>query len=178
LLEEFVPATRTQTREESLAELTRRYFTSHGPATLSDFVWWSGLTTNDARRGVASVERDLDRITINETAYWSAAPARVVKRAGHTAHLLPAYDEYNVAYKDRQPVINATSGLTTWDALGPVVLVDGKLIGIWKATPEKRTVAITVNSARTLNKREKVAITEAAERYAAFLDLSLKLSFR
>jgi hypothetical protein len=177
-LEEWVPTTTKQTREESLAELARRYFTSHGPATLADFVWWSGLTTNDARRGVASVERDLDRITINENVYWSAAPTRVVKRSVHTAHLLPAYDEYNVAYKDRQPVIEATSGLTTWDALGPVVVVDGKLTGIWKATPDKQTVEITVKTARTLNKHEKPAITEAAERYAAFLDLSLKLSFR
>ena len=30
--------------EEALAELARRYFTSRGPATLQDYIWWSGLS--------------------------------------------------------------------------------------------------------------------------------------
>jgi hypothetical protein len=37
-------------REEALAELSERYFTSHGPASLQDFTWWSGLTVADAWR--------------------------------------------------------------------------------------------------------------------------------
>src|SRR6266852_6469726 len=52
LLEERAPQARALERDEALAELTRRYFTSHGPATVQDFVWWSGLTTADARVGL------------------------------------------------------------------------------------------------------------------------------
>lgn len=52
LLEERVPPAPTLGREEALAEFARRYFTGHGPATLPDFVWWSGLTTTDARAGL------------------------------------------------------------------------------------------------------------------------------
>src|SRR5262245_24524323 len=48
LLDERVPKCRTLKRDEALAELTIRYFTSHGPALLRDFVWWSGLTITDA----------------------------------------------------------------------------------------------------------------------------------
>jgi hypothetical protein len=177
LLEERVPATRTLTPDESLSELTRRYFTSHGPATLSDFVWWSGLTTSDARRGIALVERELDKVTVKQTIYWTAASRAAVKKSAHAAQLLPAYDEYNVAYKERQLVIDAASGLTTWDVLGPVVIVNGKLVGIWKATIDKHSIAIVVNSARTFDAYEKLAVTKAAERYAGFLDLSLDLSF-
>ena len=176
LLEERVPApTTTPTHDESLAELTRRYFTSHGPATLSDFVWWSGLTTNDARSGIALVERDLEKFTLDGIVYWSAASPRSIKPSLHAAHLLPAYDEYNVAYKDRQPVIDAASRLTTWDVLGPVVIVAGKLVGLWKPDLNRRSIEIT--TAKTLDAHEKLAITKAAERYAAFLDLSLNLSF-
>jgi len=51
LLDERVPETKTLNREEALAKLTRRYFTSHGPATLQDFIWWSGLTAADAKNG-------------------------------------------------------------------------------------------------------------------------------
>ncbi|MDX1416705.1 MAG: winged helix DNA-binding domain-containing protein, partial [Candidatus Promineifilaceae bacterium] len=47
LLEEWAPQGQKKEREEALAELAQRYFTSHGPATLEDFVWWSGLTKAD-----------------------------------------------------------------------------------------------------------------------------------
>src|SRR5438128_282472 len=49
LIEERAPNTLTLTREEALAELASRFFTSHGPATAQDFAWWSGLTVADAR---------------------------------------------------------------------------------------------------------------------------------
>ena len=172
LLEERVPPAATLTRDEALAELTRRYFSSHGPATLADYVWWSGLTVNDARRGIALVERYLDKIIVNDTTYWTGASLAPAKKSVHAAHLLPAYDEYNVAYKDRQPVIDAASGLTTWDVLGPVVMVNGRIVGTWKSSTE-----ITVTAGRTLSKEEKLAVTKAAQRYADFLGLSLNLSF-
>lgn len=175
LLEERAPATHPLSHDESLAELTRRYFTSHGPATLPDFVWWSGLTTNDARRGIELVARELERITVNETIYWSAASPRTVKSSVDAAHLLPAYDEYNVAYKDRQLVIDAASSLTTWDALGPVLILKGKLVGTWKATFDKHSVEIAINSTRNFTRQERLAIIKSAERYAAFFDLSLRL---
>jgi len=178
LLEERVPAaTESRTRDELLAELTRRYFTSHGPATLSDYVWWSGLTAKDARDGIALVGRDLEKTCINDLVYWSAGLPRAANRSVHEAHLLPFYDEYNVAYKDRRPVIDATSGLTAWDVLGPVVVCNGKLVGLWKGAIDKGSVAIAVSSGRTLDKHERSAVTKAAERYAAFLNLSLELSF-
>src|SRR3982074_2843339 len=52
LLEERVPRTRVLERDEAVAELVGRYFASHGPATLNDFAWWSGLTVVDGRRGL------------------------------------------------------------------------------------------------------------------------------
>jgi len=178
LLEEWVPAAAALTPDESLAKLTQRYFTSHGPATLPDFVWWSGLTTNDARRGIALLESDLDRGAVQETVYWSAASATPVERVIRNAHLLPPYDEYTVAYKDRQLLFDVPSRLTNSDALGPTVLVDERIVGTWKGTLSNGSVYIAVTPARTLTKQQKLAITKAAERYAAFLDLPLNVSFR
>ena len=172
LLEERVPPARTLTPDEALAELARRYFTSHGPATLADFVWWSGLTTNDARRGIALIERDLEKVAVSESVYWNAGSSARVKASAHAAHLLPSFDEYNVAYKDRQVVIDAASGLTTSDVLGPVVMVNGRIIGTWRSSTE-----IAVYSGGILSKQEKIAITKAAERYADYLELSLNVSF-
>ncbi len=41
---------------DPLAELTRRYFASHGPATVKDFAWWSSLTVSQIRKALSTVE--------------------------------------------------------------------------------------------------------------------------
>jgi|ERR1044072_3328098 hypothetical protein len=146
LLEERAPAGKTFNRDEALAELTRRYFRSHGPATVQDFVWWSGLTVDDAKRGIAQV--GIPRSTGTKQS---------------SAHLLPAFDEYFVAYKDRQV---AAGPLSTWDVLGPTFIVDGIAAGKWKRT---NSGAIELNSSRSLKKSEKVAFEEASDRYTTYL---------
>ncbi|HEX5875427.1 MAG TPA: winged helix DNA-binding domain-containing protein, partial [Pyrinomonadaceae bacterium] len=128
LLEERAAAARTLTHDEALAELTQRYFASHGPATLADFVWWSGLTTSDARRGIALLDGQLDRLMVDNVIYWNPAKPSTPPHANHSAHLLPAFDEYNVAYKNRQLVVDSTQ-TTNWDALGTTILINGRIVG-------------------------------------------------
>jgi hypothetical protein len=105
LLDEWAPKAKRMGRDESLAELAKRYFTSHGPATLQDFTWWSGLTTADATAGLEMARRSLAQETINGQTYWLASSAPTTKGSSPTAHLLPAYDEYTVAYKDRSAAL-------------------------------------------------------------------------
>ena len=164
LLEERTPATSSLTRDEALARLTQRYFTSHGPATLQDFIWWSGLTAADARHGVELVDRDLRKELIDEKIYLSPRAVKAPKRT-HSAHLLPAYDEYTVAYKDRQTLFARNNGITTWGLLGPIVIVDGRVVGSWKRTNDK----VDLNLSRNLKESERSAIAQATARYEAFL---------
>ena len=78
LFDERVPDTKALSKDEALAELARRYFTSRGPATLRDFVWWSGLSSSDARNGLASVQDSLSKERIDSEDYWFSPPtARV-----------------------------------------------------------------------------------------------------
>ncbi|HEX5876036.1 MAG TPA: crosslink repair DNA glycosylase YcaQ family protein, partial [Pyrinomonadaceae bacterium] len=174
LLGERAAAARTLTHEEALVELTQRYFASHGPATLADFVWWSGLTTNDARRGIASADRHLDKDMLDETVYWSAKPAPVGPRSTPSAHLLPAFDEYNVAYKNRQLVVDSTQ-TTNWDALGTTILINGRIVGTWKGAINNNELSLTASPSRPLKRREQLAIAAAAEQYAAFLGVRCNL---
>lgn len=146
LLEERAPATKTLDRDEALLELTRRYFRGHGPATLQDFVWWSGLTVEDAKRGMAQV-----------------GTPRSARAKQSSAHLLPAFDEYFVAYKDRQI---AAGSLSAWDVLGPTFVIDGIAAGRWKRTNSGN---VELNASRTLKKSEELALKQATDRYAAYL---------
>ena len=94
LLEERVPRAKSLDRDAALAELARRYFASHGPATLKDFVWWSGLTVRDARAGIDLAGTALTREQVDGLTYWSVDGPAPRAMQSPTAFLLPNYDEY------------------------------------------------------------------------------------
>ncbi|MBI5567207.1 MAG: AlkZ family DNA glycosylase [Chloroflexi bacterium] len=178
LLDERAPNARTLPRDEALAQLALRYFTGHGPATVQDLAWWSGLTLTDARRGLESIKDQLRREVLDDQDYWLAASDKHAKAAAPTALLLPAFDEYTVGYADRSAVFDAAhtdqldvrnSGL----ALAPVVLIRGRIVGNWKRTLQKDAVVMELKPFRPLTKIEQRAITQAAEHYGAFLGLSV-----
>ena len=171
LLDERVPEAKTLNRDEALAELTRRYFTSHGPATLPDFVWWSGLTAADARRGLALIDSELRNELVEKTDYYFSFAKPKTQRPLSTAHLLPAFDEYNVAYKGRQIMLGHTSAaLSTADMLGPTVMLDGMIVGRWKLRADQ---SVAIAAARRLSKTERGALAQAVDRYGAFLGAPL-----
>ena len=164
LLDERVPAGKTLDRDEVLAEITRRYFTSHGPATVQDFVWWSGLTTTDARRGIALCGEQLTTLNLADAIYLSGSST--VRADAVSASLLPAFDEYNVAYKNRES-----------PTLGPTVVVNGRIIGTWTATIDHKSVLVRVTSTSPLKQPEKLAIAKAAGRYGSYLEVPARVAY-
>jgi len=167
LLEERVPASKAIDRDEALAKLTRTYFRSHAPATLQDFAWWSGLSVADAKRGI-EMAGQLEKMSIGEKVYWNLRSSDAPQESTTTAHLLPVFDEFFVAYKDRQVVFD--SPLTSWDLLGPTVIVDGMAAGTWKRTADKKSIELKFVTA--LKQMERAAIDKAATRYAEFAGLT------
>src|SRR5207342_719141 len=98
------PRARRLARDEALVELTRRYFSSHGPATARDFAWWSGLSLADARAGLAALGGTVERETIGPLTYWFVPSRLGARPSTPLVHLLPNYDEGLIAYKDREVV--------------------------------------------------------------------------
>jgi hypothetical protein len=181
LLDERAPRARSLTREEALAELTRRYFMSRGPATLQDFVWWSGLSMADTRSGLELVKGELAHQTIDAQTYWLGDPIPTAKDKPCSVYLLPDYDEYLVAYADRRAAFDTTH-TDKLDSRGMVlaqytIVLDGQVTGTWKRTLKPRQVLMEMVCFRTLNHDEKQAITEAAEGYGKFLGLPVELKW-
>ena len=176
LLKERVPPTRSLARDEALAELAGRYFTSHGPATIADFVWWSGLTVADARRGIAASGARLVQESVGGTPHW-LAPATAPPIPPGTVYLLPNYDEYTVAYKDCDAFFDAAraGAPTTRDRVpfGNVVVLDGRVAGWWKRTLRARSVAVDARWFVEPSAAQRRALAAAVERYAAFLGLTV-----
>jgi hypothetical protein len=171
LLEEWLPAAQPRSRDESLAELARRYFMSHGPATVQDFAWWSGLTMADAALALEMVAKELAAATVDDQTYWQA-PDVGTTRAARGCHLLPAYDEYTVAYQDRSAIMTSKVAARADSGHGiffPPLVIDGQVAGTWSRVLKKDAVAITCRLFAPLDRRQQQALAAAARRYAKFL---------
>jgi hypothetical protein len=174
LMEEWLPAAPPRSREDSLAELARRYFASHGPATVRDFAWWSGLAAADAAIALEAIAKELVAETIDDRTYW-CTPSVPVKRAARGCHLLPAYDEYTVAYQDRSAIMTSAVAARADSGHGifhPPIVIDGQIAGTWSRVLQKDSVAITCRLFATTDRRQKQALAAAAQRYAKFLGLN------
>ena len=172
LLEKRVPAAKPLTKEESLAKLARIYFTGHGPAALQDFVWWSGLPVGEARRGLESVQSEFVSETIDGQTYWMPdINFRALPVGKSTLHLLPAFDEYIVGYKDRMAAIsseNHKKAISTNGVFRPVIVKNGRVIGLWKkALSGKKT--ITIAPFELIDNVTQQLLDAAAEKFRTFL---------
>jgi hypothetical protein len=160
LVDERVPATRPVGRDEALALLARRYFRSHGPATVKDFAWWSGLTTADARQGIAGVPGLVSEV-IGGTTYWLSDRSPGAEQSGRV-YLLPNFDEYLVAYADR----SAACDVARADAIfANTVVLDGRVVGTWKRTLAGETVGVDVT---LFGRVPSSALARAIRRLGAF----------
>ncbi len=178
LLDAWLPPGRERTRDEALAELARRYFTSHGPAIIQDYAWWSGLTLTDARAGLAAVRGELAQAQMDDQVYWFAAAEDGARLSSPVAHLLPVYDEYAVAYRDRSAFLAPAFAARPDSGNGifrPSILMDGRTVGTWTRTLKNDVVLIAPNLFRHLTGAEKDALAAAAGRYGAFLGLRAEL---
>ena len=163
--------------------LAQRYFTSHGPATVHDFAWWSGLTVADAKEGVALAGSALEHLTLDGKTYWMAAATGSVDGDGPTVHLLPNYDEHVVAYRDHGPTLDpGTAGALRARTDGPLdvhlVARDGLVVGGWRRTLGKSSVVVSIDLLLALRRREMTALRGAAEDYGRFLGLPVTLEGR
>ena len=178
LLEERVPPARPLDPDEALAELTRRYFTSHGPALVPDFVWWSGLTAAQARHGLELVKGDLAYESIDGKHYWSSTARPLPMPTA--AYLLPNYDEYTIAYKQREDFYDPTVFKTplTRDNVpfANMIVRHGRIVGAWKRVLPKNAVALETRFLHPASEAEQAALAAAAARYGEFLGLPVEFS--
>lgn len=170
LLEEWVQVSRNPGRDEALATLAARYFRSHGPATLQDFAWWSGLTATEARQAVQLAGREL-HVEKSGGREWLSAdgdgPGEAPRRF---AVLLPPWDEYLVAYRLREDAIDNRSLPPSGLWIGsPLVLVNGKVRGAWRRRLGGSGVKIAVAPWRRITQTEGEALRSAATRYGRFI---------
>lgn len=178
LLDEWVPPAPERTRDEALAELARRYFLSHGPATVYDFANWSGLMLSDSRTGLSHVQNELDHAEIDDQTYWFAPDPPQESTAAPRAFILSVFDEYTIGYKDRRAiaseVVSERLG-NLGNALTYLLVLDGQVVGSCRRTLQKASATVEANSFLPLTPDDQQAIAAAARRFGTFLQLPVEL---
>ena len=173
LFDERVPPAPSRDHDDMLLDLVLRYFTTRGPATAHDFAWWSGRTVADARRAIDAAGGALERVEVDGRPHWLAIEVPTPRRSARSAHLLPNYDEYFIAYKDRSAIARRLGSLDTVtgaNALLPhVAFLDGQLVGSWKRVEDREGVIVELNLQARLSRAERRRLDLEAARFGRFL---------
>ncbi|MET9021750.1 winged helix DNA-binding domain-containing protein [Actinopolymorpha sp. NPDC004070] len=177
LVDEVVAPAPARTREEALAELARRFFGGHGPASIADFTRWASLTVTDASAALGEVGDRLERVDVDGVAHWydpALVPEQRAAPAPFRAHLFPTYDEAVLTYpavtfpppEGTQPPASGQ-----WSA---TVVVDDVRVGTWKRTVGRNAVTVESRLLRTLDDERRGLVDTAAERLGHFHGLPVR----
>jgi hypothetical protein len=173
LFDEWAPNSRQVEREEALGMLARKYFTGHGPATVHDLAWWSGLPLTDVKKGLESIKSELEQVTVGERTYW-LAPGASTAPIGE-AYLLPVYDEYLVAYRDRTAALDPARTPEPGDGIfTPTIVIDGVVTGTWTRTVKKDKLVVALKTFAPVSAAKRRLLTNAAERLGRFVGLAIE----
>jgi hypothetical protein len=168
LMDAWVPASAPLARDEALHRLALRYLQGHGPATAADLAWWSGLTQKDALRALELAGSALEKETHDGITWWWRADAPLPARS-RAIHLLPAFDEYLIGYRDRAPVLDAAHARRVIGINGLVAataIVQGRVAATWKRAGDSD---VALDPLRALADAEHEGIRRAARRWRRFL---------
>lgn len=175
-IDEALPGAHILPRDEALALLALRYFTSRGPATVQDFAWWLGFPMADARAGLEAVKSQLVETVINGVSYWmtpTAAPQPA------PAYAPPGFDEYLLGYKVRDAILDPQHANKVCPGKNgvffPTMVLGGRMVGVWKRTVKRGALVIEPQPFAPLSDEDMMAFSAAILRFGAFWDLPVIL---
>ncbi len=168
-------------REAALEALAGRYFRSRSPATLEDFKWWSGLPVAAARHALEMVEPELTSAFVDSRPYWTAGGRMRDSGDGNAVHVLPAFDEFLISYKDRSATLPAAHHEKVVSSNGifrPVIVVGGTVSGLWRRSKVKDGLMIEARIFIKSGRAARMSIEKAFARYARFMGKPVHLAYK
>lgn len=171
LLEEWVPKKNSITKEEALERLARKFFSSHSPATLQDFAWWSGLTVGESKQALEFIKNDFISEEINGRIFWIKNDFIISKDNNTSALLLPPFDEFVVSYKDRSEIIedhHYSKVMTKNGLFSPTIMLNGKIVGSWKKIKKNNKIQIELSFFEKTSQKTKSLFKKEIKRVETF----------
>lgn len=171
LIDERVAPTKKLKEDESLALLATKYFRSHSPASLHDFIWWSGLSAAKGKMAINLIATDLYVEKFAETVLYVHKLCNIDTKLANYACLLPSFDEYLISYKNRSAVIDEKyqpKAFTKNGIFRPILMYNGKIIGTWRKQTKKESIKIEISMFEPAMKINKEVLQSAEYQYLSF----------
>jgi uncharacterized protein YcaQ len=170
--------------EEAMRQVLRRFLAAHGPATREEFAAWWGMQPAPAGRVIASMpEGELEEVVVGGRRAWARAED-VADMAGTRGRgrvaLVPGFDHYVVAFRPRDQVVDRRHAARVFRSAGwisPVVLVDGRAVGVWGHERSGDRIEVTVQQFGRMSAAHKRAVTEEADVLGAFLRVPVRVAW-
>lgn len=169
LLDERVPKPLHLNYDEQLATLATMYLRGHGPATVDDLARWTGLGKTVCKQAIASIADTCETLEYNDKTYYYM-PTQQSNTHQHEVKLLGWFDEYFLWYKDRSIVADTAHYEKMFTKNGiffPLIIVDGRVVGVWKRTRKKDTCIFDIQTLPG-QKIDQKQLYKATEEYAHF----------
>ena len=181
LFDDWIRTSRQLDRDDALRTIAERFFVSHGPATLRDFVWWTGLTVADAKIGLGLAQPLLERVAADGGEHWMSKEGLAAAAPEAPAHLLPGFDEFMLGYKDRSAALPARyAGRIVPGGNGmflSTLVLDGQVYGTWRRSAGAKTTVLEASPFTRLKAAQKKAFAAPVERYGRFLGTPVALEW-
>jgi hypothetical protein len=164
------------TKEEGLAKLAKKYFESHGPATVADFSWWSGFSITNAKLAINLVESTLISFQSGPHTYWFGASCLPNTTGNANIQFLPSYDEFLISYKNREASItleNQSRAFLKNGIFRPIIVENGQVIGTWKRTVKKECVKVETQFFEAMDSNKRESLFEGVKPYENYLETKI-----
>ena len=171
LLSERVPAICPLTPDEALKQLAIKYFRSHSPASLEDFVWWSGLPKTQCKKALTLIANEIEETKVEEETMYLYHNTLDCPDYARKVLLLPPYDEYLIGYKSRWVALEKKHTAKTHNNFGifkPVILHEGRVVGNWKASIDKQAENLLTELFAEKSKVKQQSLQEAINQFVEF----------
>jgi hypothetical protein len=178
LLDEWVTKSNDLEGDEALGEITFRYFNSHGPAQIIDLMSWTSLTKTEVKIGIEQVKSRLIEETIGDRTFYSTENNTGTFKSP-LLHLLPAYDEFTIAYRDRSDLISKENFNNIYVSNGfySMISVDGKIVGTWKRDTSNERILISVNFFTGVDKQWQQPLEITAKLFGDFHSMKVDINY-
>jgi DNA glycosylase AlkZ-like len=181
LFDERVPRGRTFNRDQAVVELVQRYLMSHGPATLKDMSWWSGLTTTDLRSGLEALSTQVRNESVEGLTLWSMGEERPANQPTPVVQLLQAYDEFVVGYTESRYLgdpraARVRSAFIDRNLRNSTVMLDDRVAGHWRRSTTPSKVEVDVELYAALKGAARMALGRTVDELSRFIGRRVQLS--
>ena len=172
----WIPNWKDMPREQAEEHLLQRYLRTFGPATVTDFALWSGVTLRDAQQiwtrkqsGFATVNVEGWRTQVLRQDLEDLAMADLKRPV---IRLLPYFDTFLLGHKERDHLVAIENKPSVYRAQGwiaPVVLVNGRVVGVWEHTRSGDHLQVKVQKFTPLSRASVSGIQEEVRDLGRFL---------